>query len=73
MAYDLWITFELYVMCEINEANLLKSMKMTFFCMLHPIYLLPTLYIKINHARYRSIIRLGVQKYMIYGASLIDV
>ena len=41
--------------------------------MLHPIYLLPTLYIKINCVRYRSTMRLGVQKYMIYGASLIDV
>ena len=36
-------------------------------------YLLPTLYIKINFARYRYTMRLGIQKYMIYGASLIYV
>ena len=60
-------------MCEINSRKPLNSMKMTFFCMLHPIYLLPTLYIKINFVRYRSTIRLGVQKYMIYGLSLIYV
>ena len=41
--------------------------------MLHPIYLLPILYIKINFVRYRSTFRLGVEKYTICGLPLIYV
>ena len=35
-------------MCEINACKPLKWHENDIFSMLHPIYLLPTLYIKIN-------------------------
>ena len=44
-------------MCEINAAKPLKKRENGVFCMLHPIYLLPTLYIKINFVRNRSLIQ----------------